>query len=31
MLHSAADEWFINDVIYPHQKSLRVVLDGAGR
>jgi hypothetical protein len=31
MLHSAADEWFINDIIYPHQKSLRVVLDGAGR
>src|SRR3984957_9967258 len=31
MLHSAADEWFINDIIYPHQKSLRVVLDDAGR
>ena len=31
MLHSAAGEWFINDIIYPHQKSLRVVLDEAGR
>jgi hypothetical protein len=31
MLHSAAGEWFINDIIYPHQKSLRVVLDDAGR
>ncbi|HZZ24146.1 MAG TPA: BPSL0067 family protein [Roseiarcus sp.] len=31
MIHSAASEWFINDVIYPHQKSLRVVLDEAGR
>ena len=31
MIHSAAGEWFINDVIYPHQKSLRVVLDEAGR
>jgi hypothetical protein len=31
MLHSAAGEWFINDIIYPHQNSLRVVLDDAGR
>jgi hypothetical protein len=31
MIHSAADEWFINDIIYPHQKSLRVALDEAGR
>jgi hypothetical protein len=31
MLHLAAGEWFINDIIYPHQKSLRVVLDDAGR
>jgi hypothetical protein len=31
MIHSAAGEWFINDIIYPHQKSLRVVLDEAGR
>jgi hypothetical protein len=31
MLHSAAGEWFINDIIYPHQKFLRVVLDDAGR
>ena len=31
MIHSAAGEWFINDIIYPHQKSLRVVLDDAGR
>jgi hypothetical protein len=31
MIHSAAGEWFINDIIYPHQKSLRVVLSLAGR
>jgi hypothetical protein len=31
MLHSAAGEWFINDIIYPHQKSLHLVLDAAGR
>ena len=31
MIHSAAGEWFINDIIYPHQNSLRVVLDEAGR
>lgn len=29
MLHSAAGEWFINGMIYPHQKSLRVVLGEA--
>jgi hypothetical protein len=31
MLRSAAGEWFINDIIYPHQKSLRAVLAEAGR
>jgi hypothetical protein len=31
MIHSAAGEWFINDIIYPHQKSLRVVLGEADR
>jgi hypothetical protein len=31
MLHSAAGERFINGIIYPHQKSLRLVLDEAGR
>jgi hypothetical protein len=31
MLHSAADEWFINDIVYPHQKSLRAVLGEADR
>ena len=30
MLHSAAGEWFINDIVYPNQKSLRVVLYDAG-
>jgi hypothetical protein len=31
MTHSAAGEWFINDIIYPHQKSLRVILGEADR
>ena len=31
MIYSAAGEWFINDIIYPHKKSLRVVLDEVGR
>jgi hypothetical protein len=26
MTHSASDEWLINDIVYPNQKSLRVVL-----
>jgi hypothetical protein len=30
MLHSAAGEWFINDIVYPNQKSLRLVLEDAG-
>jgi hypothetical protein len=30
MTHSARDEWFINDIVYPNQKSLRVVLYDAG-
>jgi hypothetical protein len=30
MTHSASDEWFINDIVYPNQKSLRVVLYDAG-
>jgi len=31
MIRSAAGEWFINDIIYPHQKSLRVVFGEADR
>ena len=31
MIHSAVGEWFINDIHYPNKKSLRVVLDDAGR
>jgi hypothetical protein len=31
MIHSAAGEWFINDIIYPNQKSLRLVLGEADR
>jgi hypothetical protein len=30
MTHSARDEWFINDILYPNQKSLRVALYDAG-
>jgi hypothetical protein len=30
MLRTSAGEWFINDIVYPNQKSLRVVLEDAG-
>jgi hypothetical protein len=31
MIHSPSGEWLINDIIYPHQKSLRAVLGEADR
>jgi len=31
MIHSTTGDWFINNIIYPHQKSLRVVLGEADR